>query len=79
MDLAERYGLAKQTVDAIRQGRIWEAVTRDVRRPKRPYPPSDCDLLWKPPQCPTSDRREEGVTMLGPLTAILGHAAAPTR
>ena len=36
VDLAERYGIAKQTVEAIRQGRIWEAVTRDVRRSKRP-------------------------------------------
>jgi DNA-binding Xre family transcriptional regulator len=36
VDLAARYGIAKQTVDAIRQGRLWEAVTRDVRRQKCP-------------------------------------------
>jgi HNH endonuclease len=35
VDLAERYWIAKQTVDAIRQGRIWDAVTRDVRRQDR--------------------------------------------
>jgi hypothetical protein len=36
VDLDERYGIAKQTVDAIRQGRLSEAVTRDLRRQKGP-------------------------------------------
>jgi hypothetical protein len=34
VDLAERFGIKKNTVDAIQQGRNWEAVTCDVRRPK---------------------------------------------
>lgn len=42
-ELADRYGITKGTVDAIRQGRLWEAVTRDVRRPKRDAPVKNQD------------------------------------
>jgi hypothetical protein len=35
--LAERYGVSRTTIGAVRSGRIWGSATADIRRPERDY------------------------------------------